>query len=258
MEFLVIVIIIAVVVILSKNKNAKQSDQNMNYYQMPTNTYNSLQSYDVSAFIRTAPPADPNTGYSNLPTYIVKGKRKTTNRWNTREYATSDPERARQQAYDEGLIEPLEVRMADFQPPHETNGNVPQGASQWDVWEMTNSADADDSIPMSKGFWDYATAMDIHVSWFTGRNTAAARIFTKLADKDRVILYGYAVHCSLTDQVMGNVLISPNYDRYESFAAEVMGHPDVMKSIMGRPGSDLWKPSKQTIAYSFAVKFFCQ
>lgn len=210
--------------------------------------------------ITDAAPAPVNgLGYFNFPVYTVKGKKKTTNRMNTRRYRTWDQEQARNLALREGLTDPLEISIESFQPATGSNEygiRIPSGASAEDETELIRSVLAHDDLPIPSAFMSYATACGVPLSWLSGRGHAADAVWEALDDQLRVELYGYAVDCALQGILPGNILDAAERWKYETFAKAAMENAEICAAILRRPGSDIWKPNKNAHAYRYAAAYF--
>lgn len=210
--------------------------------------------------IRNAPPPDANFGFSNMPIFIVSGKKKTTNRKNTRTIYAVDEAKAIDYAIKfEGLVEPLEVTYKPFDAPYGDNEYdlpFPSGATRQDLFEFENSCICRDTKHIPAEFMEYAIMCGVGLSWLSGRNYAARCVFEKLDVREKAVLYGYAVHCYKKGITPGNVEKSKDLPLYIKFAEEACKDAKVWTSIENRPGDDIWKPAKNTIAYKFAESLF--
>ena len=209
--------------------------------------------------LKYAPQPTPGLGFANLPEYVVRGKKASTNRMNTRRIRTASIEAVREYAIsEEGLIEPLEIAIAEFEPARRLDNGltVPLGASQWDAREFQFSCDVRDTKHIPAAFMEYATSKSIPLSWLCGRNRAADAVFQKCNLREKAMLYGYAVHCSLHGSVPGNIDKDPRKELYAKFADTAALDIKAWDSISSRPGSDMWEPAKNTNAYRFATEFF--
>lgn len=255
MALLIILIIAVTAFAMYKTKANTSASDSQNSQPVKSDFLEDWVPGDTTELIKAAPAPDPMLGYSNLPTWDVKGKRATTGRTNKRQYAVSTAEKAKALAIEEGLIEPLDVKISDFEPKL-PESSAPDGSSRYDAYELFDSADAHDVVPITKGFWDYATRKEVHLSWFTGRNKAANRVYAALTPHEKAVLFGYAVYCSLHSEELRNVLEDQNYSLFEGFADAADQRPDVITSIMKREGSDIWQPSTRSNAYKFAAEYF--
>lgn len=212
--------------------------------------------------VRSAPTPDENFGFANMPAFVVSGKKKSTNRKNTRTIFAVDEAGARAYAIKyEGLMEPLEVSYAQFElAPSENEFNLPlpKGATRYDLFAFENSCIARDTIHIPPEFMEYAVNMGVGLSWLHGRNAAARHVFERIDDRGKAMLYGYAVHCEMRGITPGNIDKSADLPLYTKFADEACRDAKVWSSISKRPGDDIWSPSKSTIAYKYACSFFGQ
>lgn len=212
--------------------------------------------------IRNAPAPDENFGFANMPIFVVSGKKKSTNRKNTRTIFAVDEAGARAYAIKhEGLMEPLEVSYAQFEPaPSENEFNLPlpKGATRYDLFAFENSCIARDTTHIPPEFMEYAVNMGVGLSWLHGRNAAARYVFERIDDREKAMLYGYAVHCEMRGITPGNIDKSVDLPLYTKFADEACRDAKVWSSISKRPGDDIWSPSKSTNAYKYACSFFSQ
>lgn len=207
-----------------------------------------------------APRPNPRTGFYNFPSFTVKGKKATTNRINTRSLRARDAETAGKQAVVlYGLIEPLEIVEEPFCPATGINDygiRIPRGACQDDELALIWSVQAHDDMPVTAGFYEFATMCDIPVSWLQGRNKTAQDVIDRLSSKGRAVLYGYAVDCALHGWPIGNPQSSPRVSLYDTFSKAAVLDEKAYASICSRPGSDIWRPNKNTASYKFAEPFF--
>ena len=74
-------------------------------------------------------------------------------------------------------------------------------------------------------------------------------------DKERAVMWAYAVDCVLNNCTMGNILHAPGYDRYRAFSEYASRHGDVLQSISDRRAYEYWNPTKTTKAYRAAADF---
>ena len=211
--------------------------------------------------LRHAPAPDPVLGYANLPMYEVSGKRKTTGRKNTRFIRALNVEQVRDYALNvEGLMEPLQIDLVTTPDPASGNSEygltIPVGASRDDVWTFERCVVAGDTKHIPPIFMSYLTARGIPMTWLAGRNMAAQELLEHCDARERSILYGYAVHCSLCGIIPEDVGSAMDSELYNAFADAAARDATAYTSMVKRPGSDMWAPSKNTKAYQFAVTFF--
>lgn len=208
-----------------------------------------------------APEPDSELGFANLPEFVVVGKKKTTNRKNTRNIRAADEEAARKYAIDvEGLMEPLEVSRAPFEPALDLYSEdigvmLPQGCSRWDAWMFELSVSAGDCEPITPGFMAYLTSWGIPMSWLAGRNHAADALFDRCGIEEKATMYAYGVYCDLHSRDPGDIRSEALGKVFEGFFDEVVKNPDAYNSLSKRPGSDFWNPSKKTKAYPAALSY---
>ena len=208
-----------------------------------------------------APPPVEGLGFANFPEYTIKGKKKTTNRVNTRRVRAPSEDAARELilAADE-LMEPLEISLSEFEPAISTDLEyglkIPAGASRWDARLFENSVLAHDTKHIPPQFMEYATGHGIPLSWLAGRIYAAETVIRHINEQEKIALYGYAVHCSLHGCLPGNIEKEPTRIIYAQFANAAIHDAKAYESIIKRPGSDLWAPVKNTNAYRFAENYF--
>lgn len=253
----IVFVLLAVIFIfvMSRRKSEKAVDTT---HHEPTKSAESRCRSSAATWIGTplvthAPPPNELMGYANLPLYIVSGRKSTTNRMNTKCYAVPSEDAARQCAYIDNLVDPLtvEIRNEKYQEDKE----VPPGSSYFDVDQLENSMSFNDIDPMDGGFWDYATRMGIRVSRFTGKTSAAYKVWHALDDAQKAALYCYAVYCAELGIPLGNMLTAKDPDIFQRFSAAVSQNKSAMQSILGRDGKDLLNPNRNTVAYRTAVKF---
>lgn len=207
-----------------------------------------------------APQPNPRTGFYNFPSFTVKGKKAATNRVNTRSFRARDAEAAKRKAgilY--GLLEPLELVEDPFCPATGINDfgiHIPKGACKDDELALIWSVQANDDRPVTAGFFEFATMCGVPVSWLQGRDKAAQDVIDILPSKGRAVLYGYAVDCALHGWLIGNPQKSPRVGLYDVFSKTATQDAKIYASICARPGSDVWKPNKNTMAYKYAESFF--
>lgn len=211
--------------------------------------------------LKHAPASDPVHGYANLPMYEVSGKRKTTGRKNTRHIRALNVEQVRDYALNtEGLMEPLQISLVTTPDPYpwysEYGLTIPTGASREDAQIFENCVVAGDTKHIPPIFMSYLTARGIPMTWLAGRNAAAQELLEHCDARERSILYGYAVHCSLCGIIPEDVGCAMDSELYHAFADAAARDAAAYTSIVKRPGSDMWAPSKNTKAYQFAVSFF--
>ncbi len=202
---------------------------------------------------------DPQIGFYNMPKFCVRGKKRTTNRTNTREiWAKSKEEAAQIALTSEGLMEPLDIQVVAFRPapPSEYGLLVPAGASYDDLFALESSVVAKDDTPTPAPFMSYLTELNIPASKLGGFGGAAGKALAAFDSLGKAELYGYAVDCSLRGCLPGNMYEDSRKDLYHAFALAAARHADVLKSINSRPGSDIVHPNKNTIAYRFAADYF--
>lgn len=207
-----------------------------------------------------APMPDRSLGFQNFPAFVIKGKKASTKRMNTLRIRARDAESAcRIVMSSKGLIEPLEISQEAFLPASGKNAygiSIPAEACQDDEDALLWSVTSQDDHPIPAGFMKYLTLREIPMSWLSGRNRAAEAVLKTLDDKSKAELYGYAVDCSIHNWTPGNMLESPRISLYVQFADAASKDARVLMSISSRPGSDIWDPAKNTIAYKFAQRFF--
>lgn len=231
----------------------------------PANAWTGGPAYVLSDkgedILRHAPTPDPVLGYANLPMYEVSGKRKTTGRKNTRRIRALNVEQVRDYALNtEGLMEPLQISLVTTPDPYFGNSEygltIPVGASRWDAQTFENCVIAWDTKHIPPAFMSYLTAKGIPMTWLAGRNAAAQALLEYCDARERAILYGYAVHCSLCGVIPKDVECAMDSELYHAFADAAARDAAAYTSMVKRPGSDMWTPSKNTKAYQFAVSFF--
>lgn len=211
--------------------------------------------------LRHAPSPDPILGYANLPMFQVSGKQEATGRKNTRYIRALNVDQVRDYAlHAEGLTEPLQIDLVTAPDPYfgtsEYGLTIPAGASQWDAQIFENCVIAGDTIHIPPAFMSCLTDKGIPMTWLAGRNAAAQQLLDHCDARERAILYGYAVHCSLSEVVPESVKDALENKLYHTFSDAAARDAAVYASIIKRPGSDMWAPSKKTKAYQFAATFF--
>ena len=210
--------------------------------------------------IANVPEPHPVYGYSNLPKFVVSGKKAATGRKNTRHIYAKDEQSAREYAITtEGLVEPLEISLdAEIRPAGKSEYGLlfPKGATENDQMQFETSVMTGDTKHIPPSFMAYLTAKNIHMSWLSGRNRAADAAFKSVDTLDAAALYGYAVYCSLRGVEPGNIDDSPMMRDFYAFANAAAKDISVYKSIANRPGNDMWTPAKNTKAYQFATAYF--
>lgn len=175
--WIIIILIVVIAVVLVTKKSHQQQASTDKQAWTGTEYIIADKGEDI---IRHAPQPDINLGFANMPEYIVSGKKKTTNRKNTRYIRCKDELTAKEYAINtEGLMEPLIVSIAEFRPARELeNGlSVPAGASYWDSDMFEWSVLAKDTEHIPPEFMAYLTDLGIPMSWLGGRNCAADAVF---------------------------------------------------------------------------------
>lgn len=255
-----ILLIIAFLLLKLKKTQRQSSTPSWKYHQQEYDKQEYILSDKGDDIIRHAPKPDADRGFANLTEFEIVGKKKATNRKNTRYIRCKDEDTARAYAIQiEGLMEPLSISVAPFRPAYELDYGltVPDGASYWDCQMFEWSVVAKDTQHIPAGFMEYLTDMGIPMSWLSGRNRAADAAFERCDLREKLALYAYAVHCSIQGRIPGNIQKDPHKEQYDKFASSALLDKKVCESIEKRPGSDMWQPSTRTIAYQFAVKFLC-
>ena len=160
----------------------------------------------------------------------------------------------------EGLMEPLQIDLVTTPDPYpwysEYGLTVPVGAFREDAQIFENCVVAGDTKHIPPSFMSYLTARGIPMNWLAGRNKAAQELFDHCDARERSILYGYAVHCALYGVIPEYVKEAMENRLYHAFADAAARDVAAYTSMVKRPGSDMWEPSKNTKAYQFAVAFF--
>ena len=193
--------------------------------------------------------------------FEVSGKRKSTGRKNTRRIRALNVEQVRDYALNtEGLVEPLQIDLVTTPDPYLGNNeyglSIPVGASREDARLFEICVVNGDTMHIPPIFMSYLTARGIPMTWLAGRNEAAQELFEHCDARERSILYGYAVHCSLCGVLPEDVESAMGNELYHAFADAAARDAAAYTSIVKRPGSDMWAPYKNTKAYQFAVSFF--
>lgn len=254
MPIIIILIIIAIILFL----RSRQPKQPVQKWDGGPQFVLSDKGEDI---LRYAPAPDPVLGYANLPKFEVSGKRKTTGRKNTRRIRALNVEQVRDYALNtEGLMEPLQIDLVTTPDPYFGNSEyglfIPAGASREDAQIFENCVVIGDTKHIPLAFMSYLTARGIPMTWLAGRDKAAQELLEHCDARERSILYGYAVHCSLCGVIPEYVKDALDNKLYHAFADAAARDAAAYTSMVKRPGSDMWAPSKNTKAYQFAVSFF--
>jgi len=118
-----------------------------------------------------------------------------------------------------------------------------------DYWEQ--------STPVPPEFREYMDELGLDEPDIPGRKYALACVLANMHDdKERAILWAYAVDCARQHRTMGNLLRSPEYHKYRAFGEYASRHGDVLRSIADRRAEEYWTPTTTTKAYRAAVEFF--
>ena len=209
--------------------------------------------------IRAAGLPHPDYGYFNMPKWRVSGKKKSTGRKNTIEVRAVNEEKARERGVVEReMIDPITVELLPLiktSYSQDLGMKLPEGTGEDDEWQLCLSIGSGDTDPIPWAFYNYMTKLGVPASRLSGRNSAASKLLNSLDDSDKAVLYIYAVDCDLQNAIPGDISESPKIEIYEAFSQDALKNPKIMTSIKSRPGSDIWKPNKKTIAYQFAVSY---
>lgn len=110
--------------------------------------------------------------------------------------------------------------------------------------------------PVPPGFQEYMDELGLDEPGTPGRKYAMACVLANMPDdKERAILWAYAVDCTRQRRTMGNLLRSPDYHKYRAFGEYASRHGDVLRSIADRRAEEYWSPATTTKAYKAAAEF---
>lgn len=113
-----------------------------------------------------------------------------------------------------------------------------------------------DDPPIPPGFAEYLRETGQEDPRYSGRNNALECILIDMADdKERAVMWAYAVDCARHSRTMGNILHAPDYFKYRAFGEYASRHGDVLASIADRRAYEYWSPTTTTKAYRAAREF---
>lgn len=110
--------------------------------------------------------------------------------------------------------------------------------------------------PIPTGFAEYLRETGQEDPRYSGRNNALECVLIDMADdKERAVMWAYAVDCARRGRTMGNILHAPDYHKYRAFGEYASRHGDMLASIAARRAWEYWEPTKTTKAYKAAAEF---
>ena len=113
-----------------------------------------------------------------------------------------------------------------------------------------------DEPPIPSGFAEYLRETGQDDPRYSGRNNALECVLIDMADdKERAVMWAYAVDCARHSRTMGNILHAPDYFKYRAFGEYASRHGDVLRSIADRRAYEYWSPTTTTKAYRAAREF---
>lgn len=137
-----------------------------------------------------------------------------------------------------------EIRMGSTKAQAAPGPKAAQPRSGWD------------DPPIPPGFAEYLRETGQDDPRYSGRNNALECVLIDMADdKERAVMWAYAVDCARHDRTMGNILHAPDYFKYRAFGEYASRHGDVLASVADRRAYEYWSPTTTTKAYRAAREF---
>lgn len=135
---------------------------------------------------------------------------------------------------------------AKAKEPVKTTENTKQRQDESDYYDP----------PIPAAFMSYLRETGQDDPRYSGRYNALECVLIGLPDdKERAVFWAYAVDCALHNQILGNILHSPDYYKYRTFAEYASRHGDILQSIAARQARDYWSPTTTTKAYKAAAEY---
>lgn len=200
----------------------------------------------------------PSGGYCNYGIFEVVAIKKETGRKNKRVYEAKTEEGAKEQAREEGFIDPMEVKVLPAEKPTEAQlryarnlrATVPPDAGKWDVSEIIDRMVEGDQESPNPQILQYADDVGLKFSKFIGKYRLYERLSCHMANKYDATYYCYEVYqMERGEKEYYDPRAEEAYKKFEEFRDIVRNDESLKKSLVNNCYD---RPKKQTKIYKAA------
>lgn len=181
------------------------------------------------------------------PTYEVRGRHKETHRIRTIRITTMSLEDCKVKAFEQGLMEPLEIMEMPPDKPSErqieyavnVGYKVTPEMSVRDVSALLDRYENADSSDPNPELLEYANDKSFNFSNYVGKKALYNIIFDNLIGREKTAFFIFCVYRWLSDDRKANLDKHPYRDRFFGMADILTGNDQFEKSMNKYCGEDI-------------------